>query len=488
MSPLDVVTYAVSFLLVCANAANADEAPPIDLAPPTADQYRHLLANLYNSNGSFAQLLQPASSQPPCSQLTKETDQKLCHSASQCLSTERLNAVMKDQASDDPDTILSQLCPTLLFQHRIPGCVSPDSDSAHSTGRRKPRAIEVWGYGLLFVTVINLLSVLAVLLLPLIGQKRFDSLMPSMIGLAAGSLAATALFYLIPDAFALSPAPGDHRYLNTALVVLLGSWIFFMLERSMKLVLDHKMRRSGDLSVKVNGESVLDSGSSCSSGLVKDGPDQVTSEVAGVTGATSQAIRSSFGQVDEKPRSAHQHTRDLARRSHGSGTSQGGIATVAWMIIFGDSLHNLLDGLSIGAAFSDNVLTGISVSLAIICEELPHELGDFAVLLESGMTVKQAVFYNFSSACTCYVGLVLGVLIGDFTESATYIFGLAGGMFLYISLVDMVPEMNEAAEKASAISLSRGLYIILLQNIGIFIGCFTLYSLAYYESSFHFEF
>lgn len=60
-------------------------------------------------------------------------------------------------------------------------------------------SVTVWGYGLLFVTVINLLSVLAVLLLPLIGQKRFDSLMPSMIGLAAGSLAATALFYLIPD-------------------------------------------------------------------------------------------------------------------------------------------------------------------------------------------------------------------------------------------------------------------------------------------------
>jgi zinc transporter ZupT len=51
------------------------------------------------------------------------------------------------------------------------------------------------------------------------------------------------------------------------------------------------------------------------------------------------------------------------------------IATVAWMIIFGDGLHNLIDGLSIGASFSDSILSGISVSVAVLCEEFPHELG-----------------------------------------------------------------------------------------------------------------
>ena len=60
------------------------------------------------------------------------------------------------------------------------------------------------------------------------------------------------------------------------------------------------------------------------------------------------------------------------------------------------------------------------------------------MLLDAGMTVRQAVVYNFLSACTCYLGLVLGILIGDFTESTSFVFALAGGMFLYISLVDMV--------------------------------------------------
>ena len=51
------------------------------------------------------------------------------------------------------------------------------------------------------------------------------------------------------------------------------------------------------------------------------------------------------------------------------------IATVAWMIIIGDGLHNFIDGLAIGVSCSTSVLSGLSTSLAILCEELPHELG-----------------------------------------------------------------------------------------------------------------
>merc|ERR1719491_1232660 len=120
---------------------------------------------------------------------------------------------------------------------------------------------------------------------------------------------------------------------------------------------------------------------------------------------------------------------------HSLQAQQGGnkIATVAWMIIFGDGIHNFIDGLSIGAAFSESILTGVSVSLAVLCEEFPHELGDFAVLLNAGMSTRQAMSYNFLSACTCYLGLVLGILLGELEGASSYIFGLAGGMFLYIS-------------------------------------------------------
>lgn len=57
------------------------------------------------------------------------------------------------------------------------------------------------------------------------------------------------------------------------------------------------------------------------------------------------------------------------------------IATVAWMVVFGDGIHNFIDGLSIGAAFNESILTGISISVAVMCEEFPHELGEFSALL-----------------------------------------------------------------------------------------------------------
>ena len=73
--------------------------------------------------------------------------------------------------------------------------------------------------------------------------------------------------------------------------------------------------------------------------------------------------------------------------------------------------------------------------------------GDFAILLNSGMSMRKALCYNFLSACMCYLGLIIGIMVGELSEGSYWIFALAGGMFLYISLVDMVrdtlrPEQN----------------------------------------------
>lgn len=51
------------------------------------------------------------------------------------------------------------------------------------------------------------------------------------------------------------------------------------------------------------------------------------------------------------------------------------IGTLAWMITLSDGLHNFIDGLAIGASFTVSVFQGISTSVAILCEEFPHELG-----------------------------------------------------------------------------------------------------------------
>lgn len=65
-------------------------------------------------------------------------------------------------------------------------------------------------------------------------------------------------------------------------------------------------------------------------------------------------------------------------------------------------------------------------------------IGDIAILLHAGLSMKRALFYNFIAAVICYIGLVIGIIVGEATSANQWIFGLAGGIFVYIALADMV--------------------------------------------------
>ena len=176
------------------------------------------------------------------------------------------------------------------------------------------------------------------------------------------------------------------------------------------------------------------------------------------------------------------------RRQDHETTNTLAVETVAWMIVLGDALLNFIDGLSIGAAFDRNILAGISISVAVMLEEVTHRLGTFAVLIRAGMSMKQAFFNIFLSACACFPGLALGIFLGDEAEEASpYIFALAGGFFLYMALVDVMRAMNRTMENASRKSIRKVFHIWALQNIGIILSVISLGLLAFYEREMDFE-
>ena len=78
--------------------------------------------------------------------------------------------------------------------------------------------------------------------------------------------------------------------------------------------------------------------------------------------------------------------------------------------------------------------------------------GDFAVLLNAGMTVKQAICFNFLSACTCYIGFIIGEVIGEATDGTQWVLVMTAGMFLYISLVDMVSVLLDITKHCISIT------------------------------------
>jgi len=129
------------------------------------------------------------------------------------------------------------------------------------------------------------------------------------------------------------------------------------------------------------------------------------------------------------------------------------------LILYGDGLHNFIDGLVIAASFLISIPFGILTSLLIMAHELPQEIGDFGVLVYGGYTKSKALFYNFLSQLTSVLGGVLGYFFLSLKDYAIYLLPFAAGGFLYISIMDLIPEIFK--EKSIKKRLINILFIII---------------------------
>ncbi|VDK37491.1 unnamed protein product [Taenia asiatica] len=153
------------------------------------------------------------------------------------------------------------------------------------------------------------------------------------------------------------------------------------------------------------------------------------------------------------------------------------MASVAWMVIMGDGLHNFTDGMAIGVAFADSIAGGISTTVAVFCHELPHELGDFAVLLKTGMGIKEALFFNVVSSILCLIGMLVGIGVGNVEAASSWIFAFTAGTFVYIALVDMLPELNSFQVKPGQSRIVQ----VIIQNSGLITGAGIMLIIAMFE-------
>lgn len=117
---------------------------------------------------------------------------------------------------------------------------------------------------------------------------------------------------------------------------------------------------------------------------------------------------------------------------------------VAYLSLIGDSVHNFLDGAIIAVAFLTSVPLGITTTLAVIAHEIPHELGDFSILIYGGFSNAKALWYNFLSALTAIAGtIVVFIFSASLLQFAPYLVGFAAGNFLYIAASDLIPELHK---------------------------------------------
>ena len=117
----------------------------------------------------------------------------------------------------------------------------------NNNNKKPPSSGKVWGYGMLCVTIISLMSVMGVSFLPLMSKSFYDKLLTTLIGLAIGSLFGSAVFHLIPAAFSLAEFEyfKHHEYLYNSLVIWFGVYLFFIIERILKICMEFKNHKHG---------------------------------------------------------------------------------------------------------------------------------------------------------------------------------------------------------------------------------------------------
>ena len=114
------------------------------------------------------------------------------------------------------------------------------------------------------------------------------------------------------------------------------------------------------------------------------------------------------------------------------------------IILMGDSLHNLTDGIVIAAAFLSGLNLGIVAGFTIIFHELAHETGDFGILLHSGYSKKKAFLYNIISSSTTIPASIISYFILDSIEFIVpFLLAISAASFIYIALSDLTPDLHQ---------------------------------------------
>ena len=243
---------------------------------------------------------------------------------------------------------------------------------------------------IIFTAVGGVLSVMAAGLFLLLPEDHRQEILPHGISLAIGALLTVAFWGLIPEAFE-QVKPEQFQALSG--MILVGILGFFILEKL--LIWRH-----------------------CHSG-------------------NCNAHNEGHEEHEHEYNHSHSHHHNTHSQHVAAGT----------LILVGDAIHNFVDGVLIAAAFLTDVKLGIVTSLAVATHEIPQEVGDFAILLQSGYSKKKALIYNMLASLTTVIGGVLAYFsLEDLHATLPYFLTLAASSFIYIAVADLIPSLHRKTD------------------------------------------
>eukprot|EP00088_Acartia_fossae_P005670 TRINITY_DN1255_c0_g1_i4.p1 TRINITY_DN1255_c0_g1~~TRINITY_DN1255_c0_g1_i4.p1 ORF type:complete len:486 (+),score=147.50 TRINITY_DN1255_c0_g1_i4:32-1489(+) len=143
------------------------------------------------------------------------------------------------------------------------------------------------------------------------------------------------------------------------------------------------------------------------------------------------------------------------------------IKVSGYLNLAADCFHNFTDGLAIGASFLAGESIGLITTFTILLHEVPHEIGDFAILIQSGVPKQKAIFLQLLTAVGAMAGCIVSLVLGGVTEAASSItLPFTAGGFIYIATVSVLPELLEGSTfkqtVAEIAALLLGIYMMVI--------------------------
>ena len=259
---------------------------------------------------------------------------------------------------------------------------------------------------ILATLVSGVLSVLAAGIFLALPAKQREGVLPHLVSFATGALLGAALLALIPHAVEGAGMDNVHE---VGIALIAGIALFFILEKFLL------WRHCHD--------------------------DHCVEHPVGDAHA--------HGQYGDHHGHAHQYEQ---ARKKASGA----------LVLVGDALHNVLDGVLIAAAFLTDVHVGIVTAVAIMAHEIPQEVGNFAVLLNSGVSRRRALVLNLMTSLTAVIGGVIGYFALEQALAALpFALAVAAASLLYVAVADLIPGLHRRVDPRSSITQ------VLLIGLGI---------------------
>ena len=272
---------------------------------------------------------------------------------------------------------------------------------------------------ILFTALGGVLSILAASSLLLLSGKSRLALVPHLVSFATGALLGAAFLGLLPDALA---AVGPENFHNLGLSIIIGIFTFFILEKTVLWRHCHN--------------------------------DHCEAHAIGHSHAHSHDDHGDYHQHEQNNFEPSDKQREAASGS---------------LILVGDAVHNFLDGILIAAAFLTDFHLGVVTAMAVIAHEIPQEIGDVAILLNSGMSRKKAFYTNLLASLTSVVGGVLGYFVLQNLEPfLPYVLGFAASSFIYIAVADLIPGLHRKVDAKNSITqivlIALGILVVYLSH------------------------